>query len=299
MEQAILIWCVLPALVSMSLVVLVAWLVPREWSRSARGEAVLGGLAGLAFAIATAAALYGRQGVGWWPEDAWQRAVWPVGVGGIVLAGAIGWVAGGERFRWLALAMACGLTAYVTLPTGQGWDDLLPLHRDWMLGMFVCGFLNLWMLDGLAREGGSRWVGLVAVAGLGGAAMLAGASYASLAEWALAGIVAVGVATGGALLSGRGGLWGVVYPSGLLSVSVIASGRFYTYADYPTWLYGSLLLLPSLVGGVDWLLRACGMRERRIWVRVVVAALVACVVLGLAAWKLEPWTLLVGGEEEW
>jgi hypothetical protein len=241
--------------------------------------------------VALGLTLFGGQQAGWWPAEFWQQAAWPIAVGGVALGAVLGLPESRDRIRWLLAAVACCGTAYVTMPAGESWQDIVRLHRHWMLAMTLASFANIWMLEGIARHAGQRWVLLVVLAGLGGPLMLAVAAYASLAEWIGAGVVAITVAALGALVSGRPGLWGASYPGVLLSVSGVAAARFYTYSDFPPWLYGILLLLPTVVGLID-----IPLRKRSTAVRVTVAFFVSLILLGLAAWQIEPWTLFAGGE---
>lgn len=300
MDQQIITWCVaVPGVLA-----LFAWLLTVAVGRGVKSRmgvaaaempaaavAAQGSLFVVGFSVALGLALYGRQTWSIWPEDVWPRVIWPISLTGLALAFVLGDSPSMERWRCLLGLLGAAGTAYVVIPTGSGWEDTVDLHRFWVLAVVLSACCNMWSLDWLARRGAVRWVLLVAIAGQGGAAILAGSEFASLAEWQLA---AISVTFAAALIAMLGGQWAPVallYPAMLMAAATTASWRFYSYTDYPGWLYAVVLFLPSGIGLLDLLL----LGKRSVWLRVSVAAVFAVLMLALVAWQ----AFGASGEAEW
>lgn len=300
MDQQIIIWGVaVPGVVA-----LFAWLLSMAVGRGLKSTmgldasekpatalAVQGIFYVVGFSVALGLALYGRQTWSVWPEDVWQRVFWPISLTGLAMAIVLGDRPSLERWRCLLGLLGAVATAYVVIPTGSGWEDTVELHRFWVLAVVLSGCCNMWSLDWLARRDTVRWVLLVAIAGQGGAAMLAGSEFGSLAEWQLA---AISVTCAYALIAMFGGqlaTLALLYPAMLMASATTASWRFYSYSDYPWWLYAVVLFMPCGIGLLDLLL----LSKRSNWLRVSVAAVFAVLMLALVAWQ----AFGANGEAEW
>jgi len=251
MFSEILLWCVLgPLCISGAAFMLAIRSCPSdgrfEWSQSVATALVVGG-----WVVAVAVALWGRQGFRWLPDEAWHSVVLPMAVVSLLLGFCQTTEGQLRTMQWLMAGLGMSWLALVVMPTGDAWQDVLPLHREWMFLVIVSGLSNIYWMQRLAESSAERWVSLVCLAGLAGPAILAGTVYAGIAEWFLSACVATGVA---ALLSLRwpaARLWTVVYPVCLFAAAGTASCRFYNYAEVPRWLYLLILFLPSIVAMVD------------------------------------------------
>jgi hypothetical protein len=250
-------------------------------------------------------ALAGRQ---WltaeigWPQrlqgvEAWQTALWP-----LLLLVAVPSVVGDQPIaavRMVAAAVFASLLAYVTLPHGEAWQDSMNLHRPWSALIVASVMFNTFSLDGLIRSGAKVWSLLVMIAGIGPALLLASLNYAAPAEWTLAGLAATtgvllaaswsavrgpalldeSAQTNGPVIAGLSAA--VTLPvSGLIATTVTTS-RFYTWEEYPMWLYAVALFLPTIVAIIDFPLRQFNSK-----IRISVAALSSVVLIGTCVWKL-------------
>ncbi|TWU01599.1 hypothetical protein [Neorhodopirellula pilleata] len=251
--------------------------------------------------IAMAARQWMTAEVGWSQRllgvEAWQTALWP-----LLLLTLVPSHAGDQRMtaaRWVAAAVFACLLAYVAIPHGEAWQDSLHLHRPWSALMVASVVLNTFALDGLIRSGAKVWSLLVMIAGIGPAFLLASLNYAAPAEWTLAGIGA----TVGAMLAASwatirasdqtnepaqdneaaiaGLSAAITLPVAGLIATTVTTARFYTWEEYPTWLYAVSLFLPTIVALVDFPLRRFSGK-----VRVPVAALVSAALIGACVGKL-------------
>lgn len=192
--------------------------------------------------------------------------------------------------RWVVAGIAVTLVAMIAMPSGDGWSDMLAVHRFWMGAIITSGLFNLWLLDRMARRGADRWVMWVALAGLGSPTILAASAFAGLAEWFVAAIVATSVFAIAANLQKSTVIWCVLYPVVLFSGAGVAAGRFYTYEEHPTWLYGLMLFAPSVIALVD-----VPLERRSTVMRVAIALVTSLLVLGCVAW----FVLAGSTEEQW
>lgn len=286
-DQTIVLWCIgVPAGVVL-VVALISRFLPSTIGRTVFG---LGWFAGVA------AALVARQGFVWWPEDAWQQSYWLLLAWAIVLPATTGDVAATEDdageiapksergWRWLLSGTLACLTAMIVMPSGETWSDTLPLHRGWMVAVTLSCLWNGFAIESMARHGASRWCLLVALAGLGGPVAMAAATYGSLAEWGIAMTSATALAAVAGLIRWPSQAWVVAFPVVAGASIITASARFYTYEDYPSWIYAIALFTPTVVASVDGLVQT-----KPTWVRVTLSAVTAAAMVGLCVWK----TLLV------
>ncbi len=249
----------------------------------------------IGWCLAVAVALFARQSKNWapdqlWPEEAWQQVLLPITVGSLLLGLISRQSSRLAEVRWVVAGIAVTLVAMITMPSGEGWSDMLPMHRFWMGAIISSGLLNLWLLDRMARRGADRWVMWVALASLGCPAILAASAFAGLAEWLVAAIVATTVMAISASLRKASAIWCAVYPVVLFLVSSIASGRFYTYEDHPLSLYGIMLFAPSVIALVD-----VPLEQRSTVVRVAFALITSLLLLSCVAWFI----LAGSAEEQW
>jgi len=295
-DQIVLGWCVaVPALIAGAVGVLAALLAPRlgtgRWQ-----PALVAGLTGIGWWVAVVVGIVGRREGQWWPDEFWQFSLLGSLVAAVLLSGGVsqGTSSGthcGDGFGgWTLVGLLAIATAWFALPAGEGWEDMLPLHRHWMGAVAVSGLLNAWAVERLARADAQPWLLWSVVAGLAGPLVLAAATYGALAEAALA---AVAATTAFALLTlvpkFRIG-WVVAFPAVFCIAPLTAAARFYSYEDRPWWLYAVACTIPAIVSLVD-----LPLRRRPRWLRVGVAAVVAGLLVGICIWQ----GLGVSQEESW
>lgn len=282
MQREILVWCIAaPAIVSLVCVLVASRVSRREHSLA---DSFVAGITVLGWCGAIAITLMVRQQFdasawSWSDLEAWQRIHVPLSLAALFLALTAHPTIRSHEFRWIITALACLAVAVVALPSGEGWVDLLPVHRTWMAAVAGASLINVWLLDQMARRRTERWILLVALAGLGGPTMLAASAYAGLAEWGFAAIVTTLVYAIAAACRPTPPLWYVIYPATIFAVCTTAAGRFYTYEDHPGWLYGLVLLAPSWIAIADYFLR-----NRSQYLRVIIAAVLAASILLMAGW---------------
>lgn len=240
--------------------------------------------------LATALAVQGRQGWAVWPEEAWRQTIWAILLFGVVLAWRMPGLTSGAVVRgpdgspgefgsgrWPLAGVAAVLVAYLTMPTGDGWDDVLPLHHRWMAAMVSACLVNVWAIERLILRGGGRWVLWVLVAGIAAPTIDAAATYGGLAEWGGSALIATGAFAVVASL-GRGFALAVAFPAVATAAALAASTRFYSFEGHPGWLYALILFLPAIVAAADRPLAG-----RSAGLRVGIAGLLAALLLGVIA----------------
>jgi hypothetical protein len=301
MQVAILLWCVLaPLLIGSGACFLFHRLSTPDATLStpnATGNAaanhyssfLLTLLVPLVWTLAVSVALWQRQQIGWWPEEAWQQVVLPIGiVGALIAAGSVK----ASRMRdvqWLLAGIGVLVLAMTAMPSGEAWSDLLPLHRSWMMWLGIASLTNAYALQRMAESSAERWVTLVALAGLAGPAILAGTAYGGLAEWFLAACSAtLCFAFFSAVWPGYR-MWTAVFPATLFAAAGTASGRFYTFEEHPVWLYGLILFTPALIAAIDY-----PAKKLPTLLRLAIAAIVAVSFLSVIGWFL-----FSGQESQW
>ncbi len=287
-EQTILIKTVAaPALLAALSAVIAYFAAARQADRICVAVVAIGWWVSIAVAMAA------RQGWQWWPEDAWRQSIWAllgwciwsacrctgVRTGGgepvVELAGppdsGVSCVTSACRsLEWVFAGLLAGVTAMLAMPSGEGWDDALPWHRSWMMAIMASTLLSVWSINRVSEGGGNRWSLLIPLAGLGGPMALAAVTYASLSEWTLAIIAATVVMSVAGIASPRVPAWILAAPVAAASASLTASARFYSYEDYPAWLFALILFGPTGVALVDAMIA-----NRAATVRVTVAAILS------------------------
>ncbi|WDQ18006.1 hypothetical protein [Rhodopirellula sp. P2] len=259
-------------------------------------------LAATGWFVAVSACMYARQELDWSALEAWQIVLAPVFVSSLLLAGC-SWVPAKDpsidaknHFGtwWLIAGLGSVATAMWTMPTGDGWTDMLPLHRPWMASVAGATLINIWSLDRMRRSGAATWVLWVALSGLVAPTLLAASAYGGLAEWMVSALVATLVVAIAATWSPDLHLERMFPAVLLLAASTTATGRFYTYEEHPAWLYGLILLLPTCVSIPDvWL------QGKSTFLRVCTAALIAVILLGVIGWFLLGDTMFGEPTEDW
>lgn len=303
-DQSVSIWCIaVPAALAL-ITAVIAWLADRNrvstvdtdaetdaglaGLRSSRGSASLVGLVprlllALVWGLAVAAAAGGRAAWDWelLSSEFWYLGLVPVVLFGIAACGPRPATLGRDSWRWLLAGLFAALTAYAVMPSGDGWTDLVGLHRGWMLAVTASCLLNAWAVSRLECAGAERWLLWVVVAGLAGPFVLAASCYGTLAEVCLAAVVTTLVCAIAASLKRLPSLTAVAYPAVALIAAMTATGRFYTYLEFPLWLYGLILFQPTFIAIVD-----APLRGRATWLRVIIAALVSAALVGTIAWQV-------------
>ena len=305
----VILWCVVvPAIVAC-----IAALLGRRWiSRSNDVDETAdrccsgagGATIGLGWWIGLAVAMASRQwmnaDVDWLLRlrggEGWQTSLWPM----LLFAMVPSWV-GNQAMataRFVGAAVIASLLAYVVMPGGEGWEDMMQLHRSWSALIVASVMLNTFALDGLIRSGAKVWTLLVMIAGVGPGFLLVSLNYGAPAEWTLAGLASIGgvlLASGWATTrEGRDSespetkghttvavAAAITLPVSGLIATAVTTARFYTWENYPSWLYAVALFLPSIVAFVDYPLRRSGGR-----IRIPVAGAISSILLAACIWKL-------------
>lgn len=279
MEQAILTGCVVaPAIILLAFLFLAAFVSRRQavWSDPAAAVIV-----SIGWCAAVASTLVIRQDLVWSALEAWQMVLAPIALTAVGWALTSALAQRGSEFRWVVAAIGCLVTAMIAMPSGDGWTDMLPLHRGWMAAIAGASLLNVWMLNRMIDRGASQWVLLVCLAGLAGPTMLAASAYGGLAEWLLGAIVATLVYTLAVRFVAAIQPHWIIVPVTLVAACATATGRFYTYDDNSRWLYGAILLTPSLIAVLDgWVAKWSTAK------RIAIAGIVATILLAGIGWYL-------------
>lgn len=300
LETEILLWCVItPAIISLAFV-FGAWRASR-WDGEWIGHRLPASLCVVGWSVAVVASLIARQDLDFDALESWQIALFPIVLGSVLIAflspskdSFASEQTHGHGITELLAGLACVATAMWSMPTGDGWVDMLPLHRPWMAAVAAAAMINIYALNQMQRTGATSWVLWVALAGLVAPALLAASAYGGFAEWLVSALVATivfAIGCSGLSLASFAKLTPAVV---LLSASATATGRFYTYEDHPAWLYGVILLSPCVIAVVD-----VPFRQRSTKLRVMVAVVVAAVLLALVAWYLFSDSLFGDPAEEW
>ncbi len=243
---------------------------------------------GLGWAVAVSVALIGQRWLTgdesshWWPDEFWQRGYWWLLIAAAALSSTVWSAHPAAGWRWVAAGVLAMGTASASLPSGEGWEDTLPLHSGWMLLLGIACLLAFWSLDRLARRRSERWFPLVVLAMLAGPMLVAATTYGALVQWTIAAIAATLVCVAFALAGRLPSAIGITYPASAFFTVMMAAGRFYSYEDHPWWSYLGMLLLAPAVATVDQVIA-----RRSTALRVTVAASVAAALLAAsAAWHL-------------
>ncbi|WP_413432170.1 hypothetical protein [Crateriforma spongiae] len=219
-------------------------------------------------------------------DEAWRSIIAPLFVLALAACGMFAVTEPWNGWRMLLVGLGSTWLAYMVLPTGDGWVDTLPLHRTWFALVVASVLLNTASFQSLHRSGAGSWLLLVGLAGLGPAMLLTALNYAAPAQWCLAAISAtlacqiVVTLRGAATLPSRV-VSAVFYPLAGAIAALTTTSRFYTWEDYPAWLYAVALFAPTCIAVTD-----IPIRRRPWWLRVPVAALIAGLLIGVCVWQL-------------
>lgn len=281
-EKQVLIWCLGVPLLVTGVCLLVAWLISRRSSDEGRQTSRSTAAGALVIAIGWASSVYaatwGRGGWDGWPTEAWHQALIPIFAWAVWASVRV--VRPNQSDTWVSAGVLSLAVAVIAIPSGENWEDMFGLHRIWIAAIAGSCLLNSYSLDKMSRLGADRWVTLVALAGLAGPMSLAASAYASLAECALAALVAttlcavVGIACRNVPVSAA------CFPATATAGVIGLTGRFYTYEEYPAWAYGLMLGLPTMVATVDLVL--C---RRTAVTRVTVAATLSAAIVAATVWS--------------
>ena len=280
-DQTVLLWCIaVPAAIAAAGCLLSKFVAAKAAVRIPhRLSASL--IVSMGWWLAVAAALVGCQGWQWWPEDAWRRGIWPL-LAWVLVICSTSWAEDRTSWRWVLAGVLSIATAMIAMPSGEGWEDTLPLHRHWLGLIATSCLVNSYALERLSKSGGHRWSLLVALAGLGGPMALAASTYGSLAQWTMAMIVATAVIAALAVFSDLdSGLWTAAIPATVGAAGITASGRFYTWEVHANWVYAAILFAPAVVVLIDLMIR-----RRGVWLRVGVSAVVSAACVAVSIWQV-------------
>ena len=251
----------------------------------------------IGWAIAVIASLVGHRIVSGdesslaWPDDFWQRGYWGVALAAVLLGATTVRTLADSGGRWVVAALILFATAAIGMPSGEGWEDMIPLHRGWMVLLGSSGLVGSWSLERMAVRrptelrdccGIDRWFPLVILATLAGPMFVAATTYGALVQWTLAAISATAVCVAFAAAGRLPGAVGIVYPSAVFAMVMVSAGRFYSYEDHPWWSYVGLLWVGPAVSFTDWLV-VRWLAGRRPLVRMMVAATVSILMVAVSA----------------
>ena len=313
-NSAVIVWClVVPSIVACLGTLLGRWLIANRFGSTAEERPTCCSGAGgptvamgwwIGLLVALAARQWLTAEIGWGERlqgvEAWQSAIWL-----LLLFTLVPSLVSDHRIiavRYVVAGLLATLLAFVVLPRGESWEDLLDLHRPWSALIVASVLLNTFSLDHLIASGAKLWPLLVMIAGLGPALLLVSVSYAAPAEWTLAGLAGLGgillVAVWAAVgrksatnhLDVAGLTAAVTLPVAGMIATAVTTARFYTWEEYPPWLYAVSLFLPSIVAVVDLPLQRWNGK-----IRIPVAALTSAVIIAACVWKL----LLQEPTESW
>jgi len=313
--QDVLVWCVtVPVILS-----LLAATFARVCEAKRVGVGLFGGelISGLGWCLALLVALAARRQWQWMPEEFWQTAWWAMLAAAVLLSNqreiSVRHPLRGTRpsgalhkryrtlisrtilsraadkklanhspaSRWVVAGLLAMFLAWLALPSDESWQDMFPFHRNWMAAVSASALVNAWAMDQHARSGGRRWSLWIVIAGLGGPFALAAATYGALSEWTLAAIASTIVFAIVGSFSAAVSSWSVAFPALFFHASMTAAARFYSYEEYPAWMYAVVLFSPTVVVMADLPLRNQTARRR-----ILSSAMIAAMLLGLCIWQI-------------
>lgn len=284
-DTATLIWCiVVPAIISTTAcVICVRFLRGADGETTAARSSFLSGLLAVAWTVSVALSLQASDSINAltsFDEDAWPKVIWPMLAVAICVSSHAVTRLCREPGLWVLVGIGSVSAASLVMPSGDGWTDMLPLHQPWIAAITIAATCNMWALHRMANHGAERWLMLVILAGLACPAIIGAAAYGALLQTCLAAIITTIVI---ASFAGFGRLPfspAVIFPSVLFMATMLASGRFYSYADAPPGDYGIALFAPALIALADRMVL-----RRRVAVRIAVAAATAMLIVGFVAYR--------------
>lgn len=284
-DTASWIWCiVVPTMVS-AIACLFGW----RYRRGTDGDVatvratVASTVVALAWCVAVALSLQASDSFRMlldFQEDAWPQVIWPMLAVAIFISPHSLTPRRNESGLWVLVGISGVVAASVVMPTGDGWADMLSLHQPWIAAVSIAAICNTWALHRMLSRGAERWLPLVILAGIACAAIIGAAAYGALLQTCVGAICATSVI---AIFAGLGWLpssAAIIFPSVLFIVTMVASGRFFSYADVPAGAYGLSLFAPSMIALSDRLVT-----HHRDIIRIAMAAVTAILIVGLIAYR--------------
>ena len=264
----------------------------------------------LAFAwwVAICAGLYSSDSLALWPDEAWARVVWPILAAAVFvsphfkprveLTSTRQRVGSDTPGLWVLVGLIAVVAASLVMPTGEGWSDMVSLHQPWIAAVTsstACNSFALYQMSQggqmshrgqvsqggqMSHRGADRWLPLVMLAALASPAIICASAYGALAQTCLAAIVATSViaafAAAGKLLVPAS----LIVPCSLFAATMIAAGRFYSYAEVAPGAYGLALFTPAIIALVDRIFT-----DKSSAIRIAIAATTAIVIDGFIAYR--------------
>lgn len=288
-DTSALIWCIAAPAGIMSCAAIVCWWVSlamsgKQASRTGFESTWCLTLTSTALAFAwwlsVAVSVNGFNWLYPWTEEAWSRIVLPL-LGGVFLASAqsIGSLRN-QPALWIVFGWLAVVSATLVMPSGDAWNDMLPLHRPWIALISIGATFNAIALYRMADRNTDRWFANVILAGLACPAIIGAATYGALFQICLAAMVAtlsIAVFAAFGLVSNGSA---IIFPSVLFTTAMVASGRFYSYAELPLSAYGLAIFAPGLIAISDWCVR-----NSSVVVRLAVAGVVATSIVIFIAYR--------------
>ncbi len=233
--------------------------------------------------------IYSSGTLSLWPEDAWPKIVWSTLAAAVLVspqfmpmsASSSREKAGSDRpGLWVLVGVIAIAAASLAMPNGDGWSDMLPLHQTWIAAVAMSTIFNTWALYRMARRNAERWLPLVLLAGLACPMLIGAAAYSALAQACLAAIAATSVIAIFAVAGRLHVTAALILPCALFTTTMIAAGRFYSYAEISPVDYGIALFAPSIIALIDRIIT-----HQSTIIRVVVAATVGSCLVGFIAYR--------------
>ncbi|MGV3486410.1 MAG: hypothetical protein ACO1RT_18480 [Planctomycetaceae bacterium] len=230
--------------------------------------------------LAVTIGVLGAEEPALWPDDGWPKIIWPMLASVLLVAPLWNTSWGTTPGAWVVFAWIAIVAASLAMPLGDGWADMVPLHRNWMTAISIAATANALSLFWMAQRAAQRWLPLVILAGLACPAISGAASYSALFESCLAAIVATAVIASFAALGLIPSSAAIVFPSVLFMATMVAASRFRSYDDVPAVAYGLAFFAPSLIALADRLVA-----KRSPAVRIAVAAAAALLLVGATVYQ--------------
>jgi len=300
MDQNLLTWCVLAPASFAVLGSLCGWWIDRKLVSGAECQSdgqtlsLSSGMIACGWWAAICAGFYSSDSVALWPEEAWARALWPVlaaaifvsphfkpsGIPSDAVFSPNHSVRSDTPGLWVLVSLIAVATASLVMPTGEGWDDMIPLHQPWIAAVALATICNSFALHRMSQRGANRWLPLVMLAGLASSTLICASAYGALAQACFAAIVATAViaifSAGGKLLAPAA----LILPCSLFATTMIAAGRFYSYAEIAPGDYAIAMFAPAIIALVDRIFT-----NKSPALRISIAATTAIAIVGYIAYR--------------
>ncbi len=278
-DPPVLIWCIAVPVGIAILASAACWLVVKRSPNIATAPAqrtapITATILALAWWLAVTLGLIGSSSLAVWTEATWPRMIWPLLGTAMLVSPFANNSVRNPSGTWVLMGGLSVIAAAIAMPSGDGWTDMLPLHRTWIAAITVAATCNALALQRMSLRGADRWLLLVILAGLACPAIIGAATYGALFQSCLAAIVVTMVLAVFAAWDRIGCCAGIIYPSVLFTTTMIASGRFFSYDEVSGWDYGLALFAPGLITVADGLVA-----RRTVVIRVSVCAIVATAIV--------------------